>query len=78
MAIDRSKQNWPSNTAYTIDNAVVRNDTGNLVVRQCHPKIHTEVKQTRQKQEFNGNTVVDILNRLQLRKSLYKIVMDKR
>lgn len=66
-----------SNLQRTIDKAVVRNDTGNLIVRQCKPQLHEKRVQTRSTQEFNGKTVGDILSRLQENKRLYKMIMDK-
>jgi hypothetical protein len=71
MANKRSRTQW------TIDNAVIRNDTGYLQVRQCNSKLHTESVKTRHVQEFNKKTIGDITNRLQFNNLLRSIVLNK-
>ena len=66
------------NTQDAINKAVIRNNTGNYVVRQCKPQLHENRAKTRSVQEFNGQTVHDILSRLQQNQRLYRMIMDKK
>ena len=68
--VDRPRQ---SNTSRTVDKAVIRNDTGNLQVRQCNPKIKTVRVDTLNKRTQDNKTVGDILNRLKFNNQLRNI-----
>lgn len=57
-----------------IRTAVIRDETGNLRIRQCHPKVSTDKARSRAVITFNDKTVGDILNKLRFNSSLRKIV----
>lgn len=63
-----------SHTQQAIDKAVIRNDTGNLVIYQCHGKLTTKSVLTDARKAFNNKTVGDLLNRQKMRMDILRIV----
>lgn len=57
-----------------ITRGVIRDETGNLRIRQCHPKLSTDKARSRQVIAFNDKTVGDILGKLKLNADLRRIV----
>lgn len=66
-----------SNTQVTIDKTVIRDDTGNYRVYQCHSKITTEPVLSGNTISFLNKTVGDCLNLYKRRLASIKTVYNK-
>lgn len=69
--VDRPRQ---SNFSNTMRKAVVRDDVGRYMVRQCHPKIRYQAPVCQNGKDFNNKTVEDIKQLYMKRMALIHIV----